>query len=122
VQRDFDDQLTEIVSARRFAADAIGDHARLDDALVVVSELATNAVRHARSRFSLSVDRDDEHLRIEVLDHGEGMPVMPVADRAPRDAPRSGGIGLFVVDALADRWGVVEQPAGKLVWAELDGG
>ncbi len=116
VQRDFADQLTEIVAARRFAECVIGDsHARLPDVLVVVSELASNAIRHAHTGFSINVDDDEEHVRIEVVDRGGGWPVV-----AESTAPTSGGMGLQLVDALSDRWGAMERPGGKVVWAELD--
>jgi len=117
VRCDFDDQLTELVEARRFTERVLGsEHDRLDTALVVVSELTSNALRHAKSGFTLSVDDDEHHVRIEVTDRGGGWPV-PVEVRA---APTSGGMGLHLVEALADRWGAVEQPPGKLVWAEID--
>ena len=117
MQCDFDDQLTELVAARRFTERVLGsEHDRLDTALVVVSELTSNAVRHAKSGFTLSVDEDEHHVRIEVIDRGGGWPV-PVEVRA---APASGGMGLHLVEALADRWGAVDRPPGKLVWAEID--
>ena len=92
------------------------EHDRLDAALVVVSELASNALRHAKSGFTLSIDEDEHRIRIEVIDRGGGWPV-PVEVRA---TPTSGGMGLHLVEALADRWGAVERPQGKLVWAEID--
>jgi anti-sigma regulatory factor (Ser/Thr protein kinase) len=117
VRCDFDDQLTELAEARRFTERVLGsEHERLDTALVVVSELTSNALRHAKSGFTLSVDEDEHHVRIEVIDRGGGWPV-PVEVRAP---PTSGGMGLYLVEALADRWGAVERPPGKLVWAEID--
>ena len=116
MQCDFDDQLTELVAARRFTEDVLGEHDRLDDVLVVVSELASNAVRHAKSGFTLSIDEDEDRIRIQVIDRGGGWPVAVEV----RAAPCRGGMGLKLVGALADRWGAVEHPPGKLVWAELD--
>ncbi|MFI8102784.1 ATP-binding protein [Streptomyces sp. NPDC086023] len=89
------------------------------DAMVVLSELVTNAVRHAtgpgdrqiETRFSV-VPRG---VRIEVHDACATRPEMPVPDDA-----RDGGRGLFVVSSLADRWAVGERDGvGKRVWAEL---
>jgi anti-sigma regulatory factor (Ser/Thr protein kinase) len=119
VQSDFDGELGEIVEARRFAERVIGSaHARLADVLVIVSELASNAIRHAHSGFSVSVCNRLDHVRIEVADHGGGWPVIP-----PRhDVVTGGGMGLNLVAALSDRWGAKEQPGGKVVWAELDDG
>jgi anti-sigma regulatory factor (Ser/Thr protein kinase) len=119
VQDDFDDQLTEIVAARRFAEQTIGsDHARLADVLVIVSELASNAIRHAHTGFSLRVCSKREQVRIEVADHGGGWP-----EATRRETVTSeGGMGLNLVAALSDRWGATERPDGKVVWAELDDG
>jgi len=116
VQSDFEDELTEIGSARRFAESVIGTHhTRIADVLVVVSELASNAIRHARTGFSVRVCDLPDHVRIEVADHGTGWPV-------PRreEAASGGGMGLSLVEALSDRWGATARPTGKVVWAELD--
>ncbi|MFJ4081195.1 ATP-binding protein [Streptomyces iakyrus] len=87
----------------------------------VVAELASNAVRHGRVpgrdfrlRLKLRVDRT---LRIEVTDaRGDRVPRLP--DPVEEDA--EGGMGLRIVEACADCWGVTEAPAGaKAVWAEL---
>ncbi len=85
----------------------------VEDAAVVSSELATNAVVHARSRFSVEVRARDGGLRVDV------------SDGAP--APTGGwsvqrGHGLSIVGALSDRWGVSAAPDGKTVWAELAAG
>jgi anti-sigma regulatory factor (Ser/Thr protein kinase) len=115
VQRDFVDQITEIVAARRFAECVLGrGHRHLEAVLVIVSELASNAVRHAGTGFSLSVDDDHEHVRIEVMDRGGGWPAP-----SERALPSSGGMGLHLVEALSERWGAMERPVGKLVWAEV---
>jgi anti-sigma regulatory factor (Ser/Thr protein kinase) len=87
----------------------------------VVAELASNAVLHGRVRgrdFRLRLTlRTDHTLRIEVTDaRGDRVPRIP--DPVERDA--EGGHGLRIVEAYANRWGVVEAPAhGKTVWAEL---
>ncbi|MFG2524374.1 ATP-binding protein [Streptomyces sp. NPDC048527] len=93
-----------------------------DAAEHVVAELAANAVAHARlpGRDFLVVLSADVHvLRIEVTDtRGDSLP--PLIPQPP--APESeSGRGLFLVEALADRWGVAEGPVPrKTVWAELD--
>ncbi|MCG7524402.1 ATP-binding protein [Streptomyces sp. OfavH-34-F] len=87
----------------------------------IVAELAANAAGHGRVQgrdFLLSLTVSDaSRLRIEVTDtRGDRLPV--------RDSPgpyAEGGRGLLIVEALADRWGVVEGPVPrKTVWAELD--
>jgi anti-sigma regulatory factor (Ser/Thr protein kinase) len=86
-----------------------------DDLMLLVSELVTNAVRHARSEsFEVRLDLSPQRLRLEVHDEGAGF----VPEIAPSDDGR-GGYGLFIVDRLADRWGV-ECDDGGVIWLELD--
>ena len=85
-----------------------------DSAILVVSELVTNAVRHAATDLELRVLAEVGLLRVEVED---GSRLLPAAGKpGPFDA---GGRGLPLVEALADRWGAEATPTGKLVWAEL---
>ncbi|MGW4030044.1 ATP-binding protein [Streptomyces sp. NPDC004838] len=86
-----------------------------DDALVVLSELITNAVRHARTSPGREIEtrylREADGIRIEVHDADRERPTA----RVPGE---SGGYGLVLVDGLADRWGVDERGGtGKSVWA-----
>ncbi|GAA1539354.1 hypothetical protein GCM10009730_55590 [Streptomyces albidochromogenes] len=89
-----------------------------DSALVVLSELLTNAGRHARTPgqdIETRYLRTAGGLRVEVHDATRTLPVLS----AP-DTERESGRGLCLVDALADRWGVRERPGlGKVVWAEM---
>jgi anti-sigma regulatory factor (Ser/Thr protein kinase) len=89
---------------------------RLEDLRLLVSELVTNAVRHAQGEIvRLVVRLQDGHLRVEVHDLGRGFEV-----QAPSDDPkRASGWGLVLVDELADRWGVDANPA-TAVWFEID--
>jgi hypothetical protein len=82
-----------------------------DDAALVVTELAANAVVHARSAFTVILSAHDDLLRISVRD------ASPLAGAGLRPAPLH---GLGAVAALASRWGV-ESPgdAGKTVWVDL---
>ena len=84
------------------------------DVAIVVSELATNAVRHARSGFTVSVILAGDAVRIRVED------ARPLAG-APGDPPLpvSPDHGLGLVNAVAARWGVQPADGGKTVWAEL---
>lgn len=79
---------------------------------VLVSELATNAVRHARTVFTVTALWDGRTLRVEVSD------ASPSAPRPqPADGPdREGGLGLLLVDAIATDWGVDLDGQGKTVW------
>lgn len=88
---------------------------RLDDALLLGSELVTNAVLHARSAVQVSVSVHGRTARIGVCDEAAGMPVV----RAPRDGAVNGR-GLRMVQTLADRWGVARTGRAKTVWFELD--
>lgn len=83
-------------------------------ASVVTSEVATNAVRHARTSFRLTVLALPNAVVIEVWD---GSRVMPLRVD-PRPAEVSGH-GLMLVDALADEWGVRCEDIGKSVWFAL---
>ncbi|HVU91674.1 MAG TPA: ATP-binding protein [Jatrophihabitans sp.] len=87
----------------------------LDDALLVVSEMVTNAVTHAASSCELRISVSPEAVRVEVVDRGAGTP-----DPMPPSATRIGGRGLHLIDALTAAWGVEpEDGGGKTVWAEL---
>ena len=82
---------------------------------LMVSELATNCVVHARTSFQVRVTLND-HVRVEVTDSGGGdpMPRRPTTQDAH-------GRGLQTVDALADEWGVEPSTVhdGKTVWFTL---
>jgi anti-sigma regulatory factor (Ser/Thr protein kinase) len=112
----------EAASAARHALDDLGDampDARLRDVRLLVSEVVTNAVRHANlaagDAIELVVELDHGALRVEVHDPGGGF--VPSAP-AP-DPTRPSGWGLYLVAELADRWGV-DSDERKLVWFELD--
>jgi anti-sigma regulatory factor (Ser/Thr protein kinase) len=99
---------------RCFSEWRAGQEAGLDTALLVVTELVTNAVRHGRSTVTLAVTVNDERVLLEVQDESTGVPTV----RHP-GWQSLGGRGLLLVDAMATSWGVRATPAGKVVWAEL---
>ncbi|MBT2493067.1 ATP-binding protein [Streptomyces sp. ISL-96] len=109
-----------VAAARDFARTAVAEWRLgvcLDDVLLCVSELATNALVHGvppgrgyRLRLWLSGDV----LRIEVHDSGGGLPRV-------REPDGECGRGLLLVAALADKWGVGEREPGKVVWCEFGG-
>ena len=86
----------------------------LDDLLLVVSELVTNVVIHARTPARFVLRWDGRCARIEVTD-GDHQP-----PRVPTEAPAIGGRGLFLVDRLSRAWGSDPSPSGKTVWATVE--
>jgi DNA-binding response OmpR family regulator len=103
--------------ARRLVRDVLlhwGYGDLLDDAALVVSELVTNAVRHAGSASIVVVNRTDGGIRVEVRDEG---PWTPDPGPSPTDAER--GRGLMIISALATAWGVESGARSKTVWVEL---
>lgn len=90
-----------------------------DDALLLVSELVTNAVRHGAPTIQIALILAADRMRVEVSDGGAELPVVP-SDRPSADRPT--GRGLLIVAATAQDWGVVARAPGedgKTVWAEL---
>lgn len=85
-----------------------------ENLLVVISELVTNAVVHARSRSEVLASFDDGRLRLEVHDREHAPPI----ERGPGDGNPPGGLGLRLVRTLTDSWGWEPTPNGKLVWTE----
>ena len=91
-----------------------------DDVLLLVTELVTNAVRHAGAG-------PERPLQVELL-HKPRCVAVAVADDGPGYAWRAtpstgseaGGWGLFLVDQIADRWGVDTTTPGSRVWFEIE--
>ncbi|MEU1303548.1 ATP-binding protein [Streptomyces shenzhenensis] len=86
-----------------------------EDAVLLVSELVGNAVRHTGARvFGLRLRRRRGWIRVEIRDPSRGLPcLMPVQELD------ISGRGLFLVDTLSDRWGVDLLPRGKTTWFEM---
>jgi anti-sigma regulatory factor (Ser/Thr protein kinase) len=91
----------------------------LEDATLLVSELVTNAVRHASQagipEVELRLKVEPERVRVVVSDPGEGFDATP---RLPT-ASETSGWGLYLVDRIADRWGVITKDRNE-VWFEID--
>lgn len=104
-----------LVSARLSDWQINGDAGEF--AILLVSELVTNAMRHGGEPIRLVANITASGLRVEVYD-GNVDAFPAIRDMRP-DAP--GGRGLRLVDALADRWGTNEAGDGKCVWFEIDG-
>jgi hypothetical protein len=88
---------------------------RYDDVVLLVSELVSNSVRHSGAnsrsdRIDVKVSVHDGRIRVEVADQGSGFSALD---------PRGDGLGLEIVEKLADRWGTGDGRQSFLVWAEL---
>jgi PAS domain S-box-containing protein len=93
----------------------------VDDAVVLTSELVTNAVVHAGTSAEVICLREEDTVRVEVADHHPERE-LPLHDagQLPASADREGGRGLLLCAALATRWGVDYTAADKRVWFRLD--
>jgi anti-sigma regulatory factor (Ser/Thr protein kinase) len=104
--------------ARRFVRSALQRAGVPPDqvslAMLLTSELVTNAYRHARSDARVSVRVDHDTIRVEVIDLGSGG-----VELLEPDAEEVYGRGLQIVDALAARWGHDNDSIGTRVWFEL---
>ena len=89
----------------------------VDAVTLMVSELATNCVRHANTDFTLSIEQTGRQVRVDIADTGMGR----VTKRDPEPADVSGR-GLSIVEQLSDTWGVRECVGGegKSVWFMLN--
>jgi anti-sigma regulatory factor (Ser/Thr protein kinase) len=113
----------EVVTTARHALDRLANllpSEKLEDVRLVVSELVTNSIVHARlspdDKISLTVTVSDGAVRGSVCDPGPGFG-MP-SDPTPRP-DLSGGWGLPIVETISDRWGV-KRNGNACVWFEID--
>ncbi|MGW5974641.1 SpoIIE family protein phosphatase [Streptomyces sp. NPDC055186] len=113
-----------VASARAFVRDTLqgwGFADIIDDAVVLTSELVTNAVVHAGTSADLLCLRGDDGVRIEVSDRYPEREVPLQGSAVSMGSPdREGGRGLQLCAALADRWGVEYSPTYKTVWFQLE--
>jgi PAS domain S-box-containing protein len=113
-----------VATARAFVRDTLqgwGYSEVIDDAVVLTSELVTNAVVHAGTTADILCLRTDGGVRVEVTDHYPEREVPLQSAGQPFRSPDSeGGRGLLLCAALATRWGVEYTPAEKQVWFQLD--
>lgn len=107
-------------TARYTVTDGLGSEVSqrtIEDVLLVISELVTNAVRHA------GADTAGETIEVTVRSSGEAIRI-EVVDFAPATEPRlrrdndPGGMGLVVVSGLCPQWGTEQEEGRKTVWAE----
>ncbi len=90
------------------------DGPELADAMLLASELVTNALVHGQGTIAIRAHLDEHRLLVEVIDEGKGF------ERIARreDLDRFGGWGLHLVDAVASRWGI--HAGSSHVWFELE--
>ena len=104
-----------VAASRQFVGDAVGDLPKdvRDAAILMMSELATNAIVHAATGFEVVVDRSENSLRVAVTDVGGGKPEL----QSPRSS-EAHGRGLQIVHQLSDEWGMIDNDdhSGKTVW------
>jgi anti-sigma regulatory factor (Ser/Thr protein kinase) len=111
--------LTESVpAARRFVREALTTDldasGACDDIVAMVSELATNAVIHARTPYTIVVSRDGDTVRVGVHDHSAATP-----RRRAYGLDATTGRGLRLIATMSSDWGIVAQSGGKVVWFEV---
>ena len=118
---DFDPEPSAAAAARRFVRETLVssglpvDDDAISDAVLLTSELVTNAIRHEVTGIvMLSITCSVDQLRVDVHDTSRCLPMLV---DAPTDA--EAGRGLMLVTTLADEWGFYRTPAGKAVYFTL---
>ncbi|HTP22477.1 MAG TPA: ATP-binding protein [Solirubrobacteraceae bacterium] len=112
--RTFPHEPESVPAARRFATNTLRSVSAdtLEAVELMVSELATNCIRHTDSGFDLTITRAGGDIRIEATDGAGGRPQM----RSPKPTDPSGR-GLKIIDMLSSEWGVDQRAGeGKTVW------
>jgi PAS domain S-box-containing protein len=120
----FDPVGRSVATARAFVRDTLqgwGYSDVVDDAVVLTSELVTNAVVHAGTSADVLCLRSEDGVRVEVADrYPEREVPIQGAGRAIANLDSENGRGLLLCAALASRWGVEYTPTHKTVWFQLD--
>jgi anti-sigma regulatory factor (Ser/Thr protein kinase) len=109
-----------VARARGFVRDTLaawGADDAIDDAVLLTSELATNAVMHAGTPFEVICRTGDSWVQVEVVDGDPGR-ALPAPGRGT-DPDRSSGRGLLMPVTLAAAWGVSYAADSKTVWFRL---
>ncbi|GGY68583.1 hypothetical protein GCM10010363_57390 [Streptomyces omiyaensis] len=119
----FDPVGRSVAAARAFVRDTLqgwGHPELVDDAVVLTSELVTNAVVHAGTAADVLCLRSEDSVRVEVADRYPEREIPVQSGRTLASPDRENGRGLLLCAALADRWGVDYSPTRKHVWFHLD--
>ncbi|MEU7010342.1 SpoIIE family protein phosphatase [Streptomyces sp. NPDC046332] len=119
----FDPVGRSVATARAFVRDTLqgwGYAEVVDDAVVLTSELVTNAVIHAGTAADVLCLRSEDGIRVEVADRYPEREIPVQGGRTVAHPDRENGRGLLLCAALATRWGVEYTPTHKRVWFQLD--
>jgi hypothetical protein len=118
LQANFPPVPASAADARRVVGHALeewGLAAAEETALLLVTELISNGVRHANTALNLVLTYDGSHIHVGVSDEDEKPASMTQATPVSHH-----GWGLHLVDRLSSDWGTVEDPHGKTVWFDLE--
>jgi anti-sigma regulatory factor (Ser/Thr protein kinase) len=116
--KSFSHEPESVTAARQFATDVLASAppAALEVVTLLVSELASNCIRHTDTGFELTVRQARHEIRVEAIDRGSGKPT--IRHPGPLDP---NGRGLQIVDMLSDEWGFEQlSGGGKTVWFTLE--
>ncbi|GAA2408342.1 hypothetical protein GCM10010420_40790 [Streptomyces glaucosporus] len=117
VVREYPPVSEAVPDARRVVSDTMhtwGLDRLATDMMLIADELVANAVRHARTPLRMELRRAEDRIMLEVTDSSTEEP------RLMRSAPQDfGHRGIFLIDAIATRWGTRRIEGGKVVWAEV---
>jgi anti-sigma regulatory factor (Ser/Thr protein kinase) len=116
--RSFQHAPESVTAARRFATQVLQGVAGqvLETIELMVSELASNCIRHTGAGFELAILQTPDEIRVEATDNAGGVPTK----RSPEPTDPSGR-GLQIIDMLSTAWGVDRRsPIGKTVWFTID--
>jgi anti-sigma regulatory factor (Ser/Thr protein kinase) len=97
---------------------AWGEEACTPEAEIIVAELATNAVVHARSPFRVAISRTKSEIKLSVRDASTVPPEQPAGNLGVREG-RAGGRGISMVASLSLTWDTHPEPDGKTIWATM---
>ena len=111
MHRDFEPDRGSARSVRRFVEEAIPFAPRVDDIVLGASELASNVIRYAKTRFTVRLSAVDDMIRLEVSDGSSIIPAIEDLTESFR--------GLRMLEAVSERWGVEATETGKTIWAEF---
>jgi serine phosphatase RsbU (regulator of sigma subunit)/anti-sigma regulatory factor (Ser/Thr protein kinase) len=121
---DFDPDPAAVAAARHFVRDTLVSwglpvkDSRVIDAVLLASELVTNAIVHAGTRVQLTCRMNDAAVEISVLDRHPAR-MIPDPPSAVDQVDRPSGRGLLLPAALSSSWGVTYAPAAKVIWFRL---
>ena len=117
-RRSFSNDKAAVGEARRFVSEVLEDRhpdALVETAVLLTSEVVSNAVLHGRSAPTVVISLDDDRVRVAVDD---ASPALPVRKHYGLEATT--GRGLMLLETLADGWGAERVGDGKRVWFDLD--